>query len=304
MRAIVFNRYGGPEVLSLVEMPDPVAGPGQILMRVMAAAVNPADYKWRSGMFAQMMPLQLPHIVGYDVSGTVIAVGTGVEEILIGDRVAALLSPITKGGYAEIVAVDAVNVAKIPMELDFAHAAAVPCAMLTGVQGVDEILLTKPGQTLLVTGATGAVGLVAMLTAIRRGTRVVAAVREKYAVEALARGAIATVTLGAEDWTGDPFDHVFDTVGGGDVAKLCHQLEAGGKILTVATTPIDPDGLIPKPQFYGVHPDGPRLGSLLNDVASGRIPVTIEHRLPLEQAAEGQRLVEKGGLTGKVILEP
>jgi NADPH2:quinone reductase len=304
MRAIVFDQYGGPEVLKLVETSDPVAEPDQILVKVAAAAVNPADYKWRSGMFAQMVPLQLPHIVGYDVAGTVIAVGSGVSGFAVGDRVTALLNAITKGGYAEKVAIDAAIVAKIPEGLEFARAAAVPCAMLTGAQAIDEGLQPGPGQTVLVTGATGAVGLVAMLTAIRLGARVVAAVRGRYAAEARTRGAAATISLGEEDWSGEPFDHVFDTVGGAEVAKLCRHIKPGGKILTAATTPIDPASLSAQPQFFAVHSDGPRLRSLLDDVAAGRIPVTVVRRLPLSQAAEGQRLVEAGGLNGKVILEP
>ncbi|MGE0384120.1 MAG: NADP-dependent oxidoreductase [Gammaproteobacteria bacterium] len=304
MRAIVFDRYGGLEVLHPAEVPDPVAGPGQVLVRIAAAAVNPADYKWRSGMFAEMIPLPMPHIVGYDVAGTVLAVGSGVTGFAAGDRVAAMLNPITKGGYAQMVAIDAATAARIPDGLDFARAAAVPCAALTGAQVIEEVIRPKTGQTLLITGATGAVGVAGLLAALRLGARVVAAVRSKYAAQAHALGATATLALGEEDWSGAPFDHVFDTVGGEAVARLCRHLAPSGLICTAATTPIDPTGLAAQPQFVAVRPDGPRLQVLLEDVASGRLPITIARRLPLAQAAEAQRLVEAGGLNGKVILEP
>jgi NADPH:quinone reductase len=304
MRAVLFDRYGDLDVLRVAEVPDPVPAAGQILVRIAASAVNPADHKWRSGMFAQVAPIPLPHIVGYDVAGTVVALGPGVAEFAIGDRVAALLDPITKGGYAEMVAVDAAAAARIPDGLDFAHAAAVPCAALTGAQVIDEVIQPSAGQSVLVTGATGSVGAVGMLSALRRGARVVAAVRARYLDAARALGATRVIALGEEHWNGESFDHVFDTVGGEAVARLCRHLRPGGLICTAATTPIDPTDLPAQPQFVAVHPDGARLRSLLADVAVGRIPITIARRLPLTQAAEAQRLVEAGGLGGKVILEP
>lgn len=304
MRAVVFDQYGGPEVLRFTEVADAEAGSGQVLIQIAAAAVNPADHKWRSGMFAEMIPIDLPHIVGYDVAGTVIGIGDDVRGFAEGDRVAALLDAVRKGGYAERVAVDASSVAKIPESLDFARAAAVPCAGLTGVQMVEEVIKPSAGQTVLVTGATGAVGLVGMLTAISRGAHVIAAVRARYTEAALAQGAAQAIALGEQAWEGEPFDHVLDTVGGDAVASLCRHLRPGGQICTAATTPIDPSELTTQPQFIGVHPDGPRLQSLLQDVAAGRIPVTIAKRLPLSEAAQAQSLVEAGGLNGKIILEP
>ena len=302
MRAMVFDRYGGPEVLSLAEVPEPVAGPGQLLVRIAAAAVNPADYKWRSGMFAARVPIALPHILGYDVAGTVLAVGHRAADLAPGDRVAALLDPITKGGYAERVAVDAAAAAKIPDELDFVRAAAVPCASLTGAQVMDEVLQPHAGQTVLVTGATGAVGLVGMLYAIRRGARVIAAVRACHAAAARNYGAAEVIVLGEHNGRGALFDLVFDTVGGDAVAELCRQLKPGGRIITVATTPMDGPGLPVAPEFVAVHPDGRRLRGLLDDVVAGHLPIRVAHRLPLAQAAEAQRLVEAGGLSGKVVL--
>jgi NADPH:quinone reductase-like Zn-dependent oxidoreductase len=148
------------------------------------------------------------------------------------------------------------------------------------------------------------VGLVAMLTAVRRGARVIAAVRRNYADAARSHGAADVVVLGEDDWGGAPFDHVFDTVGGEAVARLCRHLKTGGRLITAATNPINPAGLPAAPEFVAVHADGQRLRSLLEQVADGRIPVTVARRLPLDRAVEAQRLVEKGGLNGKVVLQP
>lgn len=304
MRAIVFDQYGAPEVLHLAEVADPVAGPGQVLVRIAAAAVNPADHKWRDGMFKDFVPITFPHILGYDVAGTVIAVGSDTQGFSVGDRVVAMLNPMTKGGYAEQVAIDASSVAKIPGNLDFPTAAAIPCAGLTGTQMIDEFINVQAGDTVLITGATGSVGHFALAAALRRGARVVAAVRARHVAQARAYGAAEVVVLGEQDWNGAPFDHVCDTVGGDAVAALCRHVKPGGLIRTAATTPINPQGLPSEPQFVAVHPDGPGLQLLAAEVAAGRLPVKIAHRLPLVRAAEAQRMVEAGGLDGKVVLEP
>lgn len=304
MRAVVFDHYGAPEVLQLREVPVPSAGAGEILIRIAAAAVNPADVKWRAGMFRDFAPIGFPHILGYDVAGTIEAVGAGVTDLAPGDRVAAMLDTMTKGGYAEFVAGAAHAAAKIPATLQFPIAAAVPCAGLTGVQIIEESIKPQRDETVLITGATGSVGRFGLFAAIRRGARVVAAVRASHAAEARALGAAQVLILGEEDWTGAPFNHVFDTVGGPAVARLCRHVAPGGLIRTAATTPIDPEGLSSKPVFVPLHQDGKRLCELASDVAAGRIPVPIARRMALESAIEAHRLIEAGGLGGKIILEP
>jgi len=303
MRAVVFDDYGPPEVLRVRDVEIPSAGAGQLLIRIAAAAVNPADVKWRAGMFRAQAPIAFPHILGYDVAGTVAAIGTGVADFALGDRVAALLDPMTKGGYAEFVAVATHAAAKIPAGLDLPIAAAIPCAGLTGVQIVEESIKPERGETVLITGATGAVGRFGLFATLRLGARVVAAVRASHAAEARALGAAQVIVLGEEVWTGAPFDHVFDTVGGTAVASLCRHLAPGGLIRTASTTPINPQGLSSTPIFVPLHQDGSRLRELALEVAAERIPIPIAGRMPLEQAIEAHRLIEAGGLGGKIILE-
>jgi hypothetical protein len=165
-----------------------------------------------------------------------------------------------------------------------------------------EAMLPSEGQIVLITGAVGAVGRFCMHAARRRGAHVVAAVRSGQADEAL--GAAEVIVLGDEPWNGDPFDHVADTVGGPAVKALCRHIVRGGRLRTVATTPIDPDGLPNAPIFVIVRNDPARLRRLAEEVATGAITVPIAKRLPLEAAAEAHRIVEAGGSGGKVILEP
>jgi NADPH:quinone reductase len=304
MRVVEFEQFGPPDVLRVADRPMPEVGPGMIRVRVAAAAVNPADYKWRRGVFREMAPVPLPHVLGYDIAGTVHAVGEDVDGLRLGDRVFAMLNSITKGGYAEYVVLPAADAAPIPAPMDIATAAALPTAALTGVQLIEDHVRPTAGETVLITGATGNVGRFAVHAALRLGVKVVAAVRANQAEGARALGASDVVILGEQDWTGTPFDHVADTVGGAEVATLCRQLLPGGRIRTVATVPIDPEGLQSEPQFIAVRNDRDRLGQIGEIVASGAVRVRVAHRLPLDAAPEAHRLLEAGGVAGKIILEP
>jgi len=304
MQVIQFDHYGDVDVLYRAEVATPAPGPGAVRVRVAAAAVNPADVKWRQGMFKDFAPIGFPHVLGYDIAGTVDAVGPEVSGLKPGDRVFAMLDAFTKGGYAEYAVVPAGDVALIPEGLDFATAAALPTAALTGVQLIEDHLRPTPGQTVLITGAAGAVGRFAIAAARKLGARVVAAVRRTQAEEARALGADEVIALGEAEWTGAPFDHVADTVGGPAVAALCRHLAPGGLIRTVATTPIDPAGLSTEPVFIGVQRDAKKLAEIGRLVAAGEVPAPVAKRLPLAEAAQAHRLVEAGGNAGKIILEP
>jgi NADPH:quinone reductase-like Zn-dependent oxidoreductase len=303
MRAVQMSGYGGPEVLQLGERPTPEPGPGEVRVQAMAIGVNPADWKWRSGWFKDMIPFTFPHVPGYDVAGVVDAVGEGVSGLSRGDRVVTMTQPHLQGAYAEYVVAAADATAKIPANLDFPTAAALPTPGLTGVQLIEEMIRPAAGQTVLVTGAVGGVGRFCVHAVKRAGARVVAAVRASQADEARAIGADEVIVLG-QPYAGAPFDAVADTVGGPDVAALCKHVKAGGAIGTVSTTPIDPAGLPSEPAFFAYHADAKRLGELAEVAAKGELPVPVGKRLPLAEAGQAQRLVEAGGTGGKVVLEP
>jgi len=302
MKATRIHEHGDADVLRYEDAERPAPAQGEVLIRVAAAGVNPADHKHRSGMLKDLVKYHFPKTLGYDVAGTVEALGEGVDGPKPGTRVFALLDPFVAGGYAEYATTKAVGCAVMPDAMDFETAAAMPCAGLTGVQMVEEQLRPGPGDLILITGATGMVGRFAMLAAKRAGARVIAAVRPAYADEARALGADDVVSLDGAAWTGPPFDGVIDTVGGAASTALAAAAREGARILTAATDPLDAARLPAAPEFIAVRPDGARLRRLGEDVASGVIAVPIVARFPLAEAARAHEAIEKGGLRGKIVL--
>src|SRR5271154_970981 len=169
MKAIVVHQYGGPEVLKFEDYPDPVPGPGEVLVRVAAASVNPIDYKRRAGLTKDFYPMHFPGLIGVDMSGTVAQIGPGVEGFSVGDQVFAMAD----NTYAELCVANAAVLAKIPNGLDLIQAAALPLATTTGNQLLAATGI-KAGQTVMVVGAAGNVGRSAVFTAKARGAIVIA----------------------------------------------------------------------------------------------------------------------------------
>src|SRR5271155_1660453 len=184
MKAIVVHEYGGPEVLKFEEYPDPVAGPGEVLVRVAASSVNPIDLKQRAGLTRDFYPIHFPGLIGIDMSGTVVKIGPGVEDFSIGDQVFAM----TDYAYAELCVVNAAKLAKVPKGLDLIEAAALPLVTVTGNQLLSATGI-KSGQTVMVVGAVGNVGRSAVFTAKQRGATVIAGVLKRQMDQAKTVGA-------------------------------------------------------------------------------------------------------------------
>ena len=184
MKAIVVHQYGGPEVLKFEEYPDPVPGPGEVLVRVAAASVNPIDYKRRAGLTKDFYPIKFPGLIGVDIAGTVVKIGPGVEGFSVGDQVFAMAD----NTYAELCVVNAAILAKIPKGLDLIQAAALPLVTTTGNQLLSATGI-KAGQTVMVVGAAGNVGRSAVFTAKERGATVIAGVLKRQMDEAKTVGA-------------------------------------------------------------------------------------------------------------------
>jgi NADPH:quinone reductase-like Zn-dependent oxidoreductase len=300
MKAVVLHEYGGPEKLTYEEMADPVAGEGEVLVRLAASSVNPIDYKVRSGALAKYMPLQLPAVLGRDVAGTVRSVGPRVTKFAPGDRVMALANK----AYAELVVAKAADLTHVPDGLDLVEAAALPLVTLTGEQLMSRGVKIVTGQTVLVTGAVGGVGRTAVFVAKQAGAVVLAGVRTSQLKQAEELGADAVLAL---DDTGAMaelglIDAVANTVGGEAGEGLLAKVKPGGVFASVVGPPANAK-MHPTVRIEAVRvvPDAAMLPTLAEDVVAGRFRIPIDRMVPLEDAAEAQAAAEKGGI-GKVLL--
>jgi NADPH:quinone reductase-like Zn-dependent oxidoreductase len=303
MKAVVLTEYGGTDKLQFCDHPEPQVQAGQLKVRVVSASVNPIDWKLRSGAAKAIMPLTFPAILGRDAGGEVVDVGPGVSNFRAGDRVMGLV----QGAYAEFVVAPVEAWAKLPAELQPGDAGALPLALLTGDQLVDAALGVGRGEglTLLVTGAVGAVGRVAVFVAKRRGATVVAGVRGKQVQEAEKLGADGVIAL--DDDAGlarmPLLDGIADTVGGQTVAKLLSKVKPGGIVGSVVGEPPGAKARGLTVHAFLAQPNAQRLGELGVAVARAQLVIPIAKRFPLAQAAAAQELAQAGGV-GKVLLLP
>jgi NADPH:quinone reductase-like Zn-dependent oxidoreductase len=300
MKAVVLHEYGGPGKLMYEEVPDPVAGEGQVLVRVAASSVNPIDFKLRSGVMKAFWPLELPTILGKDISGIVRAVGDRVSGFKPGDKVMA----VGNRAYAELAVVAAKDLAFVPEKLDLVKAAALPLVTQTGEQLITRGTKIQAGQTVLVTGATGNVGRSAVWTAKKAGAVVIAGVRKAQVKEAATLGADKVLALddaAAMEKLGF-IDAVADTVGGETAQKLLGKVKQGGVFASVLGPPGNAK-MHPTVKIEAVQavPDARTLRTMAEDVAAGRLVIPIDRMVPLADAAEAQAAAEKGGI-GKILL--
>jgi NADPH:quinone reductase-like Zn-dependent oxidoreductase len=300
MRAVVLHEYGGPNKLRYEEVADPVAGAGQVLVRVTASSVNPIDYKLRSGAMKDYMPLELPVILGRDISGIVREIGDGVNGFAAGDRVMAL----GNNAYAELVVVKAEELIHVPEKLDLVEAAALPLVTLTGEQLITRGTKIQSGQTVLVAGAMGGVGRSAVWTAKKAGAVVIAGVRKSQMKEAAALRADQVLALddaGAMEKLG-LIDAVADTVGHDTAEMLLGKVKQGGVFASVLGPPGNAK-MHPTVKIESVRvvPDAAMLKRLAEDVVAGRLVIPIDRMVALADAGEAQAATEKGGI-GKILL--
>jgi NADPH:quinone reductase-like Zn-dependent oxidoreductase len=299
MKAVVLIAYGGVDKLEVRDVPEPNAGPNEIKVRMAGASINPVDWKLRSGALKSMMPLDLPAILGRDASGVVVEVGVGVATFKVGSRVMGLVSR----AYAEFVVASTDAWAEVPAKMDLVDAGALPLALLTGAQLVEEAVRPIAGDVVLVTGAVGSVGRTAVFVAKARGAKVWAGVRRRQKAEAVKLSAEGVVALDDEAEIGkiSQLDSIADTVGGDTIRNVFGKVRHGGAIGSVVGEPAGATerGLV----VHGMwaHTDAKRLAELARAVADGTLVIPIVKRLPLSKAREAQELAQKGA-GGKVIL--
>ena len=299
MKAIVVHQYGGPEVLKFEDYPDPVAGPGEVLVRVAASSVNPIDYKRRAGLTKDFYPMTFPGLIGVDMAGTVVKIGPGVEGFSAGDQVFAMAD----NTYAELCVVKAASLAKVPKGLDLIEAAALPLVTTTG----NQLLLAtgiKAGQTVIVVGAAGGVGRSAVFTAKQRGATVIAGVLKRQMDEAKSVGADQVAATDDDTAIANlpPLDAVADSVGGRTAEKLIAKVKPGGVYSSVVDVP---QNAAQYPSVKVVHVfskfDRKTLEFMAEAVRDGKLIIPISQKLSLSDAAEAHALAEKGA-SGKILL--
>jgi NADPH:quinone reductase-like Zn-dependent oxidoreductase len=300
MKAVVLHEYGGPGKLLYEDVPDPVAGEGEVLIRVASSSVNPIDFKLRSGAMKAFAPLELPTILGRDISGIVRTVGKGVSGFQPGDKVMAL----GNRAYAELAVVAAKDVALVPEKLDLVKAAALPLVTSTGEQLITRGTKVQSGQTVLVSGAVGNVGRTAVWVAKKAGASVIAGVKKSQLAEAATLGADQVLALddaAAMEKLGF-IDAIADTVGGKPAELLLGKVKQGGVFASVLGSPANA-AMHPTVRIEAVRavPDAKTLRILAEDVVAGKFLIPIDRMVPLAQAAEAHAAAEKGGI-GKILL--
>ena len=307
MKAVRIHTYGGSDVLVYEDAPRPDPGAGEVLIRVYATSVNPFDCAVRAGYMSGYFQYTLPLILGTDVSGVVEAVGPGVTSVSPGDVVYTRTGVFRDGANAEYTLAFAADVAAKPPSLDHIHAAALPHVTLTAWQALFEIAQLSAGQTVLIQGAAGGVGHIAVQLAHWRGAKVIgtASVNLDLLPELQVEEAI--------DYTATPFessvhdvDVVLDTIGGDVQQRSFATLKPGGILISTIQPPSEELA-----QAHGVRvsmvgtnpPIGPTLTTVAGLVANGQIKPVVSTVLPLAEIRKAHEMIEAKHTRGKIVLQ-
>ncbi|NQX16700.1 NADP-dependent oxidoreductase [Rathayibacter sp. VKM Ac-2857] len=307
MQAVRFHEVGGPEVLVKEEIPVPVPGAGQVRLRIAASAFNAADAGMRGGFLP--IPVELPHVPGYDVSGTIDAVGDGVEGVAVGEAVVAFLPMERDGGAAEYVLAPAEAVVAAPSSLPLADAAALPSVALTAWQALFDDGRLVAGQRVLVVGAGGVVGKYAVQLAKRAGVHVIATASPRSIDAVRAAGAdeiidhTATDVLAALGEQVDVLLNLAPLEPERFAASVAAVRDGGVVVSTTAflTTPGDDSRGVRAATVF-VLPNRDRLAELVALVDAGELTVEVTRRVPLAELAAIHAEAAEGRITGKVIV--
>ncbi|MEV4107899.1 NADP-dependent oxidoreductase [Nonomuraea sp. NPDC049695] len=308
MRAVGFTSFGDPGVLAVADTPLPQPEEGQVRIRVQATTVNPADVAARSGAFGPMLPTGPRYVLGWDVAGTVDAVGPAASGFAPGDRIVGMSDWLTtkRGTYAEFVVLDTAAIAPAPAGVDPVEAATLPVNALTADQALDLLGLTQ-GQTLAVTGAAGAVGGYAVELARHRGLDVIGIGSAQD--EAFISGLGATFLPRSDDPVSALRAIAPEGVNGLlDAAVIGPQVLAavrdGGAFVSVMPPATPPAERGIRVETVFVHSDGARLRDLVALVEQGLLTLRAAGTFTFDQAAEAHELFAKGGVRGRLILVP
>jgi NADPH:quinone reductase-like Zn-dependent oxidoreductase len=306
MRAWRIHTYGGPQVLRFEEAPDPLPAAGELLVRVHAASVNPADWKLREGLMQAVMPTRFPRIPGRDCAGIVEAVCRGVTAFHAGDRVHGVVAFGGDGTHAELAVLPAAQAARVPDALPLDDAAALGTAALSAYIPLVEVIGVKPGDRLLIHAGAGGVGSLAIQIARHLGAEVLATCSARNADYCRALGADRTIDYSREDFVAAAIacDAVLDTMGGEVHTRSAGALRPGGTLVylsaaPIATSPARPDVRVAR---AAIRYDTGLLTTLLDWAARGILEPQIGATFPLAEALEAYALSQSGHSRGRILL--
>lgn len=305
MKAAFIEKHGGADVLEYGDVPDPVAGSGEVIVDIHAASVNGADWKVRAGKYAPITAF--PYILGRDFSGVVSAVGDGVDDVQVGDAVFGVCDVGQEGAYAEQIAVKAAIVAKKPDGISHIEIAALALIGLTALVSIEDTLKLQSGETILIQGGAGGVASFAIQLAKHIGARVIttaSAANDDYLRDL---GADEIIDYNAQDFTAmvSDCDAVFDTVGGDVAQRSFAVLRPGGRAAFIASGSTAPEP--PRDDVQSLRPavgrDRPHLERIVALVEAGAVRVPEITEYPLSNAAAAHEVSESRHLRGKLVFK-
>jgi NADPH:quinone reductase-like Zn-dependent oxidoreductase len=331
MRAYVLEHYGGPEGARLIDVPAPKPRPRDILVQVRAAGLNPVDFKFRQGKLRAIQRPKLPFVLGNELAGEVITVGSDVKRFRVGNRVFARVAKDRAGAFAEQACVDEDHAAQMPRDLDFTAAAAVPLAGLTALQALRDELEVKPGQKVFISGGAGGVGTFAIQIAKWLGAHVTTTASKRGEALVCSLGCDEVIDYTAQDISkaAGRFDAGFDLIGGRTLSQMFEIMKPGTKIVSIAALPepqtaikdlagrrvlsamfwIISYGIRSRARRAGIsyrylfmHPSGSDLAQLAGLVEQGKLKITVDKTYPFAKISEALAYVESGRAKGKVVV--
>ena len=307
MKAVRIHEFGGPDALVYEDAPKPEPKDGEVLIKVMAAGINPVDSAIESGAMEQEVQHTLPLVPGWDVAGMVETLGAGVTEFAAGDPVFAYADVRRDGAYAEYVLVAADAVRPKPAALDFTEAASIPLAGTTAWQALFDQAHLQSGQTVLVHGAGGSVGAFAVQFAKSKGATVIATATGDDVAYVQHLGADTVVDYKTEKFedAAKNVDVVLDTISGDTRARSWATLRDGGVLVSTlqgAEAPPDAAARGVQGKSMMAHPDGPQLQEIAGLVDAGKVKPRVGQTFPLSEAKQAQETAKNGHAKGKIVL--
>jgi NADPH:quinone reductase-like Zn-dependent oxidoreductase len=307
MKAAAISVYGGPEALQIIDIETPKPGPGEVLVEVHAASVNPVDWKMRQGMLKDFFPVTFPRILGRDMAGIVIGLGADVTGFKLGDRVYAMNDAKKQGTLSEFMTIAPSLLRPMPKTVEFVGAASLPLAFMTAWISLVKTGDLKRGERILIHAAAGGVGSIAVQIAKHIGATVIATCSARNIDYVKGLGADEVVDYRATDFaeTVRDVDFVYETVGGAVYERSFKTLKPGGRLVWIRAEP--PQGAAIRSdvavKLAIINPESDLLDTLRDLVEKGAITPQPETVLPLAEASKALQLSQEGHARGKIVVK-